>query len=91
MSQDENRKFVTQVFENDPHACDLVDDLTVSYYDVTMKIDIFDVIKKGDTFSSVTIAYEEGVMEFYKTADEDEKPLSLRFIPAFVRTTQETT
>ena len=43
---------------------DEIDILFVSFYNVTFT-DNFGVFKKGDTYSSVSVNYQEGVIEAY--------------------------
>lgn len=43
---------------------DEIDICFVSFYDVTFTDD-FGVFKKGDTYSSVSVNYQEGVIEAY--------------------------
>ncbi len=43
---------------------DEIDILFVSFYNVTFTDD-FGVFKKGDTYSSVSVNYQEGVIEAY--------------------------
>lgn len=51
---------------------DQFDSFVSCYYGCTMKANIGDNIKVGDTFELINVDYEDGIIEFFAKEDDDQ-------------------